>query len=125
MPRAGFKPELRVSVYLNLTHALTHSATTSGFLHMVIVLSFAQFCHLKVKANAASMKTVCKSVCSYCIMMKTVVKIAPSPSQDPHKVRFTNVKTLLSNSLTGTYNMRKKTGIVELGESQPGQIFEQ
>ena len=67
----------------------------------------------------------CKSVCSYCIMMKTVVKIAPPPSQDPHKVRFTNVKTLLSNSLTGTYNIRKKTGIVELGESQPRQIFEQ
>ena len=32
MPRAGFKPGLRVNVYLNLTHPLTHSATTAVFL---------------------------------------------------------------------------------------------
>ena len=35
LPRAEFEPGLRVNVYLNLTHDLTHSATMAGFLTMI------------------------------------------------------------------------------------------
>ena len=64
-----------MSVYLNLTQALTHSATTAGFVHMVIVPSFAQFCHLKVKANAAWLSFPCFGAKIVCMRVRVNWKI--------------------------------------------------
>ena len=40
MPQAGIKPGLGVNVYLNLTYALTHSATTAELQAILRVLIF-------------------------------------------------------------------------------------
>ena len=45
MPQAGIEPRLQVNVYLNLIHALTHSATTAGLNQTLIIPDSLQSSH--------------------------------------------------------------------------------